>query len=409
MARPQIDWVNAVRYETSNAFKERIPEATQENLKEIYATIAADQNLYAEFANALVKVARTIIHEADFDNHLEFMNKGDLDMGCAVEEMMADILSAHQYDPNDCNLCPKDRNNIEAYYQRQNRTDKYQVGILPEQMRCAFTERNGMERMLMAIANTLRNSAKYDEFIIKKKILGSVSVAEVNVSDISSVETAKSLVQAINTYIDKLRFPSRSYNKAGFMVETKKPDIIVVMRSDIMRQLDAILYSDTYNVNFSKIDAPVELVDDFGENADMICMVMNRDFIRVYDRLRTERQFENPNSLQLSMWLHIWQVYMASNFLEAVRIRKQVATTAVAADATELTLLPTQTHQVVITPTPSNASYTNMTWASADTTKVTVDTNGLITAVAKTTNPVNVTGTLIEDNTKTVTIAVTVS
>lgn len=401
----QIDWLNNIRYEASQEYQKRIPEATQANLQDIYATILNEGDIYAEFADILIKVARTILHVGSVRGHLEFMNDGQLDMGCAVEEIMTDIFNSYEYDPNDCNLCPKDQANIKAFYQTQNRANKYQVSINPERMRCAFSSRDGLGALINSILKKLRDSNDYDEFVIKKQLLGAVEVTEVNVADVTDVASAKSLVQAINTYIDKLTFPSRDFNKAGFMVETDKADIRVIMRSDIMRQLDALLYTDAYNVNFAKIDAPVELVDDFGENTDMICMIQNEKFIRVMDRLRTERSFENGSNLNIAYWYHVWQVFMASNFLEAVRIRKEVPTTSATVDSEELTLAVGATHQAVVTTQPTNASYTNVVWASSDENVATVSEDGLITAIAA--GSANITGTLPNTD-LTVTVAVTV-
>lgn len=63
----------------------------------------------------------------------------------------------------------------------------------------------------------------------------------------------------IKKYIDFLTAPTMLYNNDGFVNFTNRDDIHVIMISDLKRNLETYLYSDTYNKEDVELDIPIEI------------------------------------------------------------------------------------------------------------------------------------------------------
>ena len=407
----QIDFINLARLNGSQEFQDRIPEADQSNLADIYGTILEDTDLRNEFYNIMIKLAKSIIHDKFYEHPLRFMKKEELRFGETVEEIATDLLEAKAYDPDDYSNYTNEKAPLKAFYTRVNRKDKYEVQTSYEQLKSAFTNTNGLSTLLASIVNKMYESAEFDEYVILKHLLGSVEMAEVNVPEITDVDTQdkiETLVKAIKQYTYLLTFKKREFNKAGFSTHTPLADQRLVIRADILSEIDVAYLAKLFNKDLATFTQEMYVVDDFDENEDMYCAIVDKDFIAVYDNLRAERSHEIGSNLTVSHWLHVWQTYMASHFLNAIRFRKEVATTAITLSESTATLAPGEKLAVEIEGfTPDNASYTNVKWSSSATTYATVDQNGVITAVAD--GSATIKCELDEDDTVYATVSVTVA
>lgn len=407
----QIDFINLARLSASTEFQDRIPEADRSNLADIYATILDDSKIRNEFYDIMIKLAKTIIHDKYYKHPLSFMKKEELKFGETIEEIAVDLLSAKVYDPADYSNYTSEKAPLKAFYKTINRRDKYEVQTSYEQLKSAFTGEYGLSTLLASIVNKMYESAEYDEFVILKEMLGSVEMAEVNVPEINNVDTQsklETLVKAIKQYTYNLTFKKRDFNKSGFAVHTPLEDQRLVIRADILSEIDVAYLAKLFSKDLATFTQEMYVVDDFGQNDTMYCAIVDKDFISAYDNLRAERSNEIGSNLTISHWLHVWQTIMASNFLNAVRFRKEVNTTTITLSESSLAMAPDDVVKVEIEGfAPTNCSYTNVTWSSSAEAVATVDQNGVITAVAD--GSATITCTLDEINTVTATVSVTVA
>lgn len=405
----QIDFLNQVRDQASSEYQNRIPVATRANLEDIYATVLEDQDLVTEFYAIMAKVAKTIIHDLRYENPLGFVKGEDLPFGCKVEEMATDLLNAKVFDPEDCDLCVKTKAPFKAFYTSRNRQDKYEVLTSYDQLRCAFESNEGLSKLLTSIINKLYSSAQYDEYVITKEMFGNADVTEVNVPEVDgTAQTIQTLVRAIKQYTSELTFMKRDYNKAGFMVHTPLADQRLIIRKDIWVDIDVNYLAMLFNKELAQFTQEVFVVDDFGSNEDCYAMIVDKDFMKIYNNLVTERSFDIGSNLTTSHWYHVWQTIMLSNFLNAVRFRRQVEPTGVTVTSgDEINLAVGATSQILVTTAPANASYTNYTFASSDTNVATVNAEGVVTATGEGTATITLTN--VENANVTAEVTVTVA
>jgi hypothetical protein len=95
-----MDILNVIRANASSTYQERIPEATQDNIREIGNAMLTYESTQNEFLNALVnRIARVIITSKSYQNPLRMFKKGVLEFGETIEEIFVNIARAHQFDP----------------------------------------------------------------------------------------------------------------------------------------------------------------------------------------------------------------------------------------------------------------------------------------------------------------------
>ena len=108
---------NAVRRNASAAYRERIPEITDNQLTKTMATLRDYPTLWNEFIEVLVqRIGLTLFRQNSFTNKLKPLKTGAMAYGGVVQEMGADLLTAKAYDANDTNVFGADKPEVKAIY-----------------------------------------------------------------------------------------------------------------------------------------------------------------------------------------------------------------------------------------------------------------------------------------------------
>lgn len=141
------DIINAIRPELSYTFQERIPAATQDNLKDIATTILNYPEMANEFLQGIVnRIGRVIITSKSYENPLRKFKKGMLEFGESVEEIFVNIANAHPYDPAkaETDVFKREIPDVNAAFHKLNYQNFYKTTVSNEQLRQAFLTEYGL-------------------------------------------------------------------------------------------------------------------------------------------------------------------------------------------------------------------------------------------------------------------------
>lgn len=95
-----VDILNAVRNDASLSFQERVPVATQEDIKTYGSAVLNFPGLANEFLDALVnRIGKVILSSRLYKNPFAMLKKGMLDYGETIEEVYTSLAKAKIYDP----------------------------------------------------------------------------------------------------------------------------------------------------------------------------------------------------------------------------------------------------------------------------------------------------------------------
>ena len=414
-----VQILNCIRDSASATYQERIPVATQNNIREIGNAMMQFQSTQNEFLNALVnRIARVIITSKSYTNPLAMFKKGIMEYGEQVEEIFVNIAKAHPFDPDvaEENVFKREIPDVDAVFHRMNYQNFYKVTISNEQLRQAFLSAEGVTDLIARIVDTLYSGSEFDEFLIMKQLIADAARAgkmyPINIPA-PSAATAKQIVTTIKGISNKLEFMSNQYNYMGVLNFTKKENQILLIDAEFDATIDVEVLASAFNMSKAEFMGQRVLVDNFGDLTGVVAALVDRDWFMVFDNLMSFTENYNGEGLYWNYFYHVWKTFSSSPFSNAILFTTgAVGVTSVSVSPKAAQATPGQNVQLTASVVTTGYAPQDVKWsvtgnASAGTT---VDCNGLVHIAAdESAESITVTATSCYDNGKTDTATITLT
>lgn len=330
-----IELLNTIRDNASQAYQDRVPEATRTNIESVGEAITSLDNavVYNEFVTTLANMifAPELIKKS-WSNPLGKFKKGKKTFGDTVEEVYNNFIKAQTYDQTGAGLLTRNLPDTKVVFHRMNRQDSYVLTDSPEALAKAFKSYEGVAEYIQNLYTTIRNSAEYDEYILMRELIAQAydndAIVAVAVADPQASEAnAKAFIKAIKTVSGDMVFPNSNNNAYLSAQSTDNKPIITFSKKDeqvliVDNPTDVTCNIDVLASAFNKSivefnDTQKEVIDAFPVEGMVACLVDN-NFFQVYDDLFTFREFTNGLGLYRNTILHIWQTLGYSILTNAV-------------------------------------------------------------------------------------------
>lgn len=349
----------------------RVTYGSADSYKYVGDIILGDSDYANEFVSTLInKIVKSYMIRNEFRNPLARLKKGAINEGDAVEEMVVELSQVHEYNSTEDREYPiQEIPDIKNEIHKINYTKYYKKTINRAMLRRAFYSIDGMEELVNAIIETMFVSAEVDEFIMQKYMLcmslkyGFVVPVTYETSA-EKEESYKNFLETARGAFSDMKYMSTTYNAIGvnsvtpekrrvliinnrfssglgvqalaYMFDNEKADIraedIIEINGfnagDIKRL--AGLLSDGNGTMLSEMPSD-EDIRRF--NATPAFLIDDRWFM-IFDNLFEMTHFFNPEKLYWNYWLHKWNIFSVSRFVNAV------AVTSLNAGATSITISP---------------------------------------------------------------------
>ena len=362
--------LNTIRANASSEYQERVPEAlgVGGNVSNVFIQYPTMKN---EFLTALTnKIARTLFYSKVFDNPLKALHKGMLPYGYSLEQIFVNMAESkgfweHWDASGDAvkDLVGMKKPDIKTLYIERNFAYKYKTTISDQQLRTAFTEQNGLSRLVEQVVSSVYSKAYFDEFNDMKRILaahakatylgydsstGKITEKPLTNSALASGKTAavmvlgehesqeakaKAISKAIRTLAGKMAFPTDTYNSAGVKQWSERQQLIYITTPEEQAELDVEVLANAFHMDKADVNVRVIVVDELpsvfnietakakvaeygtvlsctlsGTRDNRTCkcrgILMDSDFIQAYDTLIESRTFDNGEGLYTNYFFH---------------------------------------------------------------------------------------------------------
>lgn len=414
-----VQILNCIRDSASATYQERIPVATQNNIRDIGNAMMQFQSTQNEFLNALVnRIARVIITSKSYTNPLAMFKKGIMEYGEQVEEIFVNIAKAHPFDPDvaEENVFKREIPDVDAVFHRMNYQNFYKVTISNEQLRQAFLSAEGVTDLIARIVDTLYSGSEFDEFLIMKQLIADAARAgkmyPINIPA-PSAATAKQIVTTIKGISNKLEFMSNQYNYMGVLNFTKKENQILLIDAEFDATIDVEVLASAFNMSKAEFMGQRVLVDNFGDLTGVVAALIDRDWFMVFDNLMSFTENYNGEGLYWNYFYHVWKTFSSSPFSNAILFTTgAVGVTSVSVSPKAAQATAGQNVQLTASVVTTGYAPQDVKWsvtgnASAGTT---VDCNGLVHIAAdESADTITVTATSCYDNGKSDTATITLT
>ena len=319
-----IDILNAIRNSASATYKERIPEATKENIHDVGNAMMMYEATQNEFLNALVnRIARVLITSKSYENPLRRFKKGMMEYGETIEEAFVNIAKAHQFDPilAEKTVFKREIPDVSAVFHKLNYRNFYKTTISQEQLRQAFLSAQGIDDLIARIVDSLYSGSEFDEFLLMKQLIVDAAnqgkMYPITIPQ-PSAATAKEIVATIKGISNKLEFMNSQYNAMGVLTYSKKPDQILIIDAEFDAMIDVEVLASAFNMSKAEFMGQRVLIDNFGELTGAVAALVDSDWFMVFDNLLQFTENYNGEGLYWNYFYHVWKTFSTSPFCNAI-------------------------------------------------------------------------------------------
>ena len=325
----------------TNDYQQRIPEPTQSNIDKTVGALfdPMNQNYFNQFMDALImRIGSTYVHQQSFRNPLRELKKPQMIYGSTIQEMIPKWIRAHSYIDDAEDVFKMARPDARVWYHSQNRRDRYDITVNDVELRTAFTESNGLNKLVSSIMRVPINSDEYDEYRIMMQLIAiynqkwgfykhALSAAPTDES------TGKEFLQALREYAGLLRFPSTTYNNGAIPdipIFVSPQELVLFVTPKTQAALDVQTLSGIFQLDKADIQYRTILVDQFPiADDDCVALLTTTDFFMCCDTEYRNTSMYNPKTLGTNYFLHHWGVYSVSPFVPAIMFTAGGSTTTI--------------------------------------------------------------------------------
>ena len=434
------DIVNAIRNNASPMYKNLVPLANPENVKEIGAILNSYPQLQNEFLNSLVnRIGRVILTSKMYENPWSMFKKGLLEFGETIEEIFVNLAKPFQFDPavSESTIFKREIPDVRSAFHIMNYQKFYKATIANDQLRQAFLSWQGITDLIAKIVDSMYTGANYDEFQVMKYMLcknivrGNLYPVNVDDTDIKSVAADFKAVS------NDLEFMKTKYNVSGVHTTSKKDEQYLIVDAKFDASMDVEVLASAFNMDKAQFMGHRVLVDSFAELdtdrlailfaddanyvpltdaelatlANITAVLVDKDWFMIFDNFMNFTEQYNGEGLYWNYWYHVWKTFSVSPFANAIVFTsEQAGVTSVTVTPSTATVVAGGTVALSAAVVTTGFAPQTVTWSSADETVATVNADGVVTVAsdATTADTVVITATSTYDNTVKGTATITV-
>lgn len=360
----------------TNDFQQRVPDPTISGIDATSKFLFDPMNrrYLNEFIDSYVnRIGAQIVHNKSWENPLAVFKGATLRYGSSIQESALKWIKAHAYNVDDDTLLKVSRPEAAVWYHSVNRKDRYDITIEEPDLRAAFDDEMGLNRLIDAIMTVPRNSDNYDEYLC---MLNQIAYYENNwgffkhqVSAAPTDETtSKEFLKAVRAYANKLEFPTSLYSPVsaeyGIPTFAKPEELVLFVTADAAAAVDVDTLASVFHLDKAEVAyRTIKLPELPIPNA--FALLTTDQFFVASDYVYTNDSFYNPQTLATSYFLHHWEVVSASPFVPAILFTTDASTT-----------VSTITQNV----TGVNIAAAKTSLKPGESTQMTVELTGTVTA-----------------------------
>lgn len=439
-----VDVLNAIRNGASTDYQKAVPYATNDAgvIRKIGSVLLDFPLLYNEFINGLVNRVGKVIFASNqyWKNPFGWANKGVLDYGETVEDIFVDIAKPHQFDPAvaEQDWMKREVPDVKAVFHTLNYTKFYKSTIQDVDIRKAFTNASGVERLISEVIGSMYKAADYDLYQAVRYLIGinifDGMVTAVEVDQPTTVQNLENVVSVARAIRSELEFPSRKWNTMKVLNETPIERLRFFISTSLNAVMDVKVLANAFNMDKAEFlgkkvilppwkDLDVERLDmlfagetgyhHFTESElasldNIVAFIVDEEWFQIYDSyIESHTSPLNGEGLYYNNWYHVQKILSASPFRNAIMlVGTEQKIDSVTLNISDVTLPVNGSVTAMATVATTGFAPKTLIYTSNNPEVATVDASGTITAVS--TGSAVITATSKFDSSKTATVNVTV-
>lgn len=340
---------------TTAESRERLATVNLDDAAAVYQVVKDYPSLKNEFIKTLQsKIVQSKMYSKIYNNPYRMFHKGHLPQGIGIEQMFLEIAESkgffdHYEGGNDeADLIRAEANNVLTNYITRNFMLKYKSSVSDQRLKDAFTSPDGLSALTNQIISRNSSSAQIEEKemfemlldsaaslkALEQEATGKIKLGETAISaevakapmskkvlgeltDENRQDFAKRLIESVVELASEMSFPNTEYNMAGVKTWTEKQNLVLCVSPKIKSLIDVEVLAFAFNQQHADMKIRVvevqKLPKAYATTAGVVAsesdnetyaMLMDADFIQLWETLVDSSSFYNPATLVTNMFYH---------------------------------------------------------------------------------------------------------
>ena len=268
-----------------------------------------------EFLGTVVeKIGRQEYSSKAYLNPLARFKKGFINNANEIEEIYVARVQGTTQDFDGTDTLKRVKPNITTQYHKQNYGKCYTATVTDEQVRRGFTTEGGVRKIADEILTQLQTGYEYDEYIAMRNNFCDLiegTPCKRTITTITNQTTAKDFVKKVKKDIAKMQFRNTEF--ATVERNCKPSDLVLVLRTGLLAEIDVELLATAFNVDRTQLDTMVVEVDDFPDNENVQAMLLEQNALMVFDTLYNIEPQRNAKGMFTNHHLNVEKIISTSN------------------------------------------------------------------------------------------------
>lgn len=283
----------------------------------------------ATLYNAIEKIGKQVIRSAinDETNPLNLFEKGGIDNGVAVEQLIVKLVEGQAWDKNGTTTLDKKAVDYAVRYFQELTETQFATTVQKSEIKKILTNSSSIEDVAGRMVGILAASENFDKFEKLKALLAeeaSVDVVGTNANTdgkailkMADVATAEAALSAIKDIVKGFKFVSNKYNRAGIKRGTYADNIVIVMPYTIKNKIDVEVLAGVFNLSKTEMEARIVETDA----TDGEVYILDKDLVVCYTKDYEMTSQPNAQGRFWNYYLTVERLYGCSPLFNGVHFK----------------------------------------------------------------------------------------
>lgn len=315
-----VNILNSVRAELSAEMQSHIPEATQDNLSQVFDAMMDYQVTRNEVIPALIRrVGLQTVDSQAWRNPIARYKKDPMRYGETQEETYVNMCKGKVYDPRESYeyAFQQYQSYIMSVFHRINFQVQYPVTLTFDNLRNAFVGETGIRDMMSAKMESAITGANWDEYLAMRGMIDTAYdkqiLPAVTVSAVEDETTAKALLVEIKRAVGEFKFPNPANNIAGATSSSRSTNLIWMTTPGVDANMSVEALAYAFHLDKADVEVQTVIVDSFGHPAIQGVLLDTR-FFNVRDQFKEMSDQRLANILSWNYFYTVVEMISASPF-----------------------------------------------------------------------------------------------
>ena len=302
------DILNTIRSNSSAKYKELIPSANVHNYGEVADALASYPDLYNEFLDAIVNkiVVQRVYDPVNWTFPFkEFMKEIDA-YGDAEEILGFDVADGEDYTETSTLTKVTKPKRTNVHYIATVSKKKYPMSFSMDVVKGCIVKEYALTQMVTLMMKRMRFKSDklwYDQTLTD---LATIDISE-EIGNPDTDENAKSAFVKVIDIVKQMSIPNEKYNKAGYDMAIPEGELICILNSNASANFDVRVFASLLNsarINETKYFKKIYTANF--EDPNTIGFILEGDSYLIIPRIERTTSFFDGSNLITNYWLHMW-------------------------------------------------------------------------------------------------------